>query len=303
MTVAPNIHDQPRDLRGVSFVFAAGVLWSTVGLGIRLIEDAQVWQILFYRSFSLTLLLYVVIRIRSRTSPFALAFASGWTGLIGALSLIVAYTASIYAIQTTSVANAMFLFASAPFLAAILGLIFLRERVRPQTWAAIALAAVGISVMIWDKTGQSQWSGNVAALGSALGFAVFTITLRSGRAGETLPIVFLSGLIAVAGIAAYAISQGHSLRISPQDSTVALAMGCFQVGAGLVLYTLGSKTVPAVELTLLTLSEVLLAPFWVWLVLAEIPSDYTIWGGTILLIAITGNALSGMRRKPTGLPK
>jgi DME family drug/metabolite transporter len=75
-------------------------------------------------------------------------------------------------------------------------------------------------------------------------------------------------------------------------------MGVFQVGAGLVLYTLGSRTVPAAELTLLSLAEVVLGPFWVWLFLGETLTTNTVIGGIILLIAITGNALSGQRRTP-----
>lgn len=77
-----------------------------------------------------------------------------------------------------------------------------------------------------------------------------------------------------------------------------MGMGVFQVGAGLILYTLGSKTVPAAELTLLSLAEVLLGPLWVWLFLGETITAYTLIGGTILLAAIAGNALSGARRKP-----
>ncbi|QGX98490.1 DMT family transporter [Roseovarius faecimaris] len=288
--------------QGMLLVFLAGVLWSTVGLGIRLIEEAQVWQILIYRSAALSLLLFVVIRLRSGRNPFALARRAGWIGFLGAVSLVAAYSGGIYAIQTTSVANAMLLFASAPFMTAILGLLILRERVRWQTWAAIALAIAGITVMVWDKSGATQWSGNLAALGSAFGFAVFTITLRINRAGETLPIVFLSGIIGIPIMILICTASGLPLLITPRDTSIALAMGMFQVGAGLVLYTLGSRSVPAVELTLLSLAEVVLAPFWVWLVIGEVPSHFTIIGGAILLLAIIGNAVTGIRRKPPILP-
>ena len=69
MTLIPSLSDTPK--YGTLLVFAAGVLWSTVGLGIRLIEDAVVWQILLYRSISMCLFLYVVIRLRSKESPFS----------------------------------------------------------------------------------------------------------------------------------------------------------------------------------------------------------------------------------------
>jgi drug/metabolite transporter (DMT)-like permease len=81
------------------------------------------------------------------------------------------------------------------------------------------------------------------------------------------------------------------------DVGISMAMGIFQVGAGLILYTLGSKTVPAAELALLSLAEVLLGPFWVWLVLDERIVINTIIGGVVLLGALMGNALLTAQQK------
>ena len=283
---------------GLLFVFAAGVLWSTVGLGIRMIEDAVVWQILLYRSISMSIFLYMVIRLRSGESPFLQIRRIGLPAVVAGLSLVAAYSGGIYAIQNTSVANAMLLFATAPFMAAVLGWLVLREPVRAATWIAIAVALGGILIMVSDNTGDVAAQGSLAALGSALGFAVFTVALRWGRSGEMLPSVFLSGLFAI--VITFGICQFLELSVvlSLQDGGVAMGMGVFQVGAGLILYTLGSRSLPAAELTLLSLAEVLLGPFWVWLFLNETASLNTLVGGAVLLIAIAGNAVSGKRRKP-----
>ena len=294
-------HGTASDLgqrHGVLFVFAAGVLWSTVGLGIRLIEDAVVWQILLYRSISMSLFLYVVIRLRSGESAFAQVRRGGLATAIGGMALVAAYAGGIYAIQATSVANAMLLFATAPFLAAILGWLVLREAVRRATMVAIAVAVIGIAVMVADKSGGVALWGSLAALGSALGFAVFTVALRWGKSGEMLPSVFLSGLFAIGFTLAVCLAAGLPLVLTPRDGGIAMGMGVFQVGAGLVLYTLGSRSLPAAELALLALAEVLLGPVWVWLFLGETASANTLIGGAILLAAIAGNALSGKRRKP-----
>ena len=283
---------------GLLFVFAAGVLWSTVGLGIRMIEDAVVWQILLYRSISMSIFLYMVIRLRSGESPFLQIRRIGLPAVVAGLSLVAAYSGGIYAIQNTSVANAMLLFATAPFMAAVLGWLVLREPVRAATWIAIAVALGGILIMVSDKTGDVAVQGSLAALGSALGFAVFTVALRWGRSGEMLPSVFLSGLFAI--VITFGICQFLELSVvlSLQDGGVAMGMGVFQVGAGLILYTLGSRSLPAAELALLSLAEVLLGPLWVWLFLNETASLNTLVGGAVLLIAIAGNAVSGKRRKP-----
>lgn len=298
--ITPSIHPESaaQHRRGLMFVFAAGVLWSTVGLGIRLIEDASVWQILFYRSISLTLLLYIVIRWRTGQDPFGLVWRAGLAGAIAALSLVFAYSGAIFSMQTTSVANAMLLFATAPFMAAVLGWIVLRERVRGATWVAVFIAIGGIAVMVSDQTAAGTVLGSLAALGSALGFACFTVALRAGKSVEMLPAVFLSGLFALVMMGSICLFTGDGFILSRYDGGIALGMGVFQVGAGLVLFTLGSRSLPAAELALLSLAEVVLGPVWVWLFLGETVGLNTLIGGGILLAAIAGNALSGVRRKP-----
>jgi DME family drug/metabolite transporter len=293
-----DISDSADHRRGLFFVFAAGVLWSTVGLGIRMIHDAEVWQILFYRSISLSVFLFFLILLRSNENPFSQIQRAGLPAALGGLSLVAAYSGGIYAIQTTSVANAMLLFASAPFLAAILGWFILREPVRKATWIAIGAAIFGIAIMVSDKSGGVALIGNLAALGSALGFAIFTVALRWGRSGEMLPSVFLSGLFAIPITFVICLATDLNLVLSPNDAAISMGMGVFQVGAGLILYTLGSRTLPAAELTLLSLAEVLLAPLWVWIFLQETATSFTLIGGFFLLAAITGNAISGARKKP-----
>jgi drug/metabolite transporter (DMT)-like permease len=284
--------------RGIICVLAAGTLWSTVGLGIRLMDDAGIWQILFYRSCSLTPFLFLILWYRSGGRPFAKIRRAGPPAVLAGAALVAAYAGGIFAIQTTSVASAMLLFASAPFFAAILGWALLGEPVRRATLIAILFAIIGIAIMVADGSSPGQMVGNLAALGSAIGFAVYTVALRWGKAEDMLPSAFLSGLFAIVLSAFIAMTGDLSFALSAHDISIALVMGVFQIGAGLVLYTLGSSTVPAAELTLLSLGEVLLGPFWVWLFLGETAALYTLIGGLILLAAIAGNAFSGLRRKP-----
>ena len=283
--------------RGLFLVFITGVLWSTVGLGIRMIQDASVWQILLYRSVSLSAFLAFFIYLRSGLSPVAIVFRSNFNTHIAAISLVAAYSGGIFAIQNTSVANAMLLFATAPFLAAILGWLVLREKVRAITWLAILVSFFGIGIMVYDKSSGMMLLGSLAALGSALGFAIFTVALRYGRAGDMLPSVFLSGIYAIWIMCGICALLDLKFLLTVNDGSIAIGMGIFQIGAGLILYTIGSKTVPAVELTLLSLAEVILGPIWVFFFLNETASLNTLIGGAILLLAIAGNAIGGARRK------
>ena len=279
-------------------VFFAGVLWSTVGLGIRLIEGAGVWQILFYRSISLTFLLYIVIHLRGGSTKLISKELFKTPKIIGGLSLVAAYAGGIFAIQTTSVANAMLLFATAPFIAAILANIILGEKVRLITWCAVIVAMGGIAYMFADQSTQFSLLGSLAALGSAVGFAIFSVALRWGKDDEMLPSVFLSGCFAIIITFLICLFFKQSLSVSFQDIAISFSMGIFQVGGGLVLYTIGSKALSAADLTLLSLAEVVLGPVWVWLFLGELASNNTLIGGGVLLLAIITNAASGKSWKP-----
>ena len=150
-------------LLGLVLVFLGGVMWSTIGVAIRLMEEASVWQILFYRSFSLTIFLFFIIVLLYKENPFYLIYKSFYPSLIGGVSLFVAYCFGIYSIQTTSVAHAMLLFATAPFITAFLGWIFLKERVKLITWIALILAIFGIFLMVSGDNSRSDFGGNICA--------------------------------------------------------------------------------------------------------------------------------------------
>ncbi|NCM97125.1 MAG: DMT family transporter [Rhodobacterales bacterium] len=288
--------------RGVALVVLAGVLWSAMGLALRHIEVAGTWAVLFWRSVGMVPVLFVVIALTSGGHPLARLRRVGVAGVIGGLGLVFAFAGAIYAIQATTVANAVFLFAASPFLTAILGWLILHESVRRATLVAIAVAGVGMFIMVREGLAAGAASGNVAALLSALGFAAFTITLRWGRLTDMMPAVVLGGVLSMAVAAVVLGISGAPLLVPARDIVIAVAMGAVQLAVGMALYTLGSRVIPAAELTLLSLVEVLLAPIWVWLVLGETASVGTFAGGGILLAAVVGNALSGMRRKPLAPP-
>ena len=283
---------------GVGLVLMAGVFWSSMGIGVRLIEEANVWQILFFRSIALACFLFIIITARSRGRPVKAIRSAGIAGVIGGAALVVAFAGGIYAIQTTTVANAMLLFAAAPFLAAVLGWVILRESVRRATWVAMLFAIVGIAIMVVNGIAAGRLVGNLAALASAAAFAVFTIALRWGKLEDMLPAVFLAGIFAIAVSGLICLWRGYGFDLPSNDILIAVCLGVFQVGLGLVIFTIGSRVVPASELALLSMTEVLLGPLWVWIFIGETASLYTLVGGAILLLAIAGNALSGLRNKP-----
>ena len=277
-------------------VFCAGLLWSTQGLAIRLIEGSDAWQILFYRSVSLSVFLLIAVFFQYGRGTICALRSTGIPGVVGAVCLVFAYAFGILAMQQTTIADAVLLFATAPFFAAVLGWLFLTEKVQRSTWIAIGLAMAGIVVMQGGAIASGNVLGNLYAVGSALCFALFTLVLRWRKHGDMVPTVLLSGLFATVICFGISTALGTGLSVPTNDILVASLMGVFQTGAGLVLYTIGARTVPAVQLALLPLIEVVLSPIWVAVVIGEIPTAIVLIGGLLVGIAIIGDALLTARR-------
>lgn len=293
--------DDPAYRRGLALVLLAGVCWSSIGIGVRLMESATEWQILFYRSAALAVFLFLALAVQNRGRTGRVFRQAGLSAVLGGLALVVAFCGSIFSVANTTVANAMFLFASAPFFVAVLGRVILGESVRRATWIAMAVAGAGVFFMVFEGFAVGQLLGNLAAVGSAIGFAFFTIALRWGRSENMLPAVCFGGAFTTIVAGGMCLGLGQSLALPLNDLALSLGLGVFQLGTGLTVYTLGSRSVPAAEIALLSMTEVMLGPFWVWLFLGELAGPYTLAGGALLLGAIAGNALSGLRRRPPPL--
>lgn len=281
---------------GVMLVLAAGVLWSLMGLIVRQIDEAGTASVVFWRSAGLVPVILGFIYWRSGGRVMAAVRSAGLAGVIGGAGLSVAYLGAIYALQATAVANAVFLYSAAPFFAALLGWLILRERVGPATWGAMALAGAGIFVMIGAGLDGGRMDGNVAALASALGFAVFTVALRHGHVTDMMPAILIGAVISMGAAAVMAQLWGQTLAAPPRDIAIAMAMGAGNLAGGMVLYTLGSRVLAAAELTLISSVENILAPIWVWLLMGETASLPTWLGGAMVLAAVMLNAVAGARR-------
>ena len=161
----------------------------------------------------------------------------------------------------------------------------------------MVLAIAGVAVMVGGGIGAGALTGNLMALLSVVGFAGFAVAMRWGRRTDMLALVCLAGVFTA--VVAGAMADGYAY--SGRDLGVCIFMGVVQVGAGMMLFTMGSRHVPAAELALLMLTEVVLGPIWVWLLLGEVPRLVTLAGGAVVLAAIIGHALTGIRRKPPPL--
>ncbi|WP_439139344.1 DMT family transporter [Roseicyclus sp.] len=282
---------------GVGLVIAAALLWSLQGLIFRQIDTAEPWAILFWRSLGMIPVIALFILWQKGQHGLRGLWDVGFAGIIGAFGLIFAFGGAIYAIQSTTIANAVFLFSASPFITALLGWAVLGEKVRRRSWVSIGVAAIGIAVMVQGGLDRGALPGNLAALSSAAGFSVFTVTLRRS-ATSAMPIVLLGGIFSLIAGAGGAWVSLTPLVVPLADVIWSTGMGAVTLAGGMVLYSLGSRVVPAAELTLISLLEVMLAPLLVWLVIGETASHATMLGGIFVLGAVLLNTTGRTRHAP-----
>jgi drug/metabolite transporter (DMT)-like permease len=283
--------------RSAALVVLAGVLWSTGGVLVKLVEDGNSIQIVLYRSL---FVIPVAAGFMAFRGPDLIrsTLVLGWNGIFGAVCLATAFVTFVTALTLTTVANAAFILATTPFAAALLGRLILGESVRRSTWLAMALAAAGVAVIAAPGLGPSRLAGTLLALVSCLSFALFSITLRRGRSLDGTPSLLMAPILAAAACAAILLlTEGPAgLAISRRDLLACSVMGIVQIGCGLVAFTAGSRHLPAADLALLAQTEVVLAPVWAWLVVGEVPAFWTLVGGMMVLAAVTLQAVAGARR-------
>lgn len=282
--------------RGVALCLAAGLVWSLGGVLVRSIEDADVWQISFWRSGTMALTGLLVVAVRYRAAIVAPFRGLGWSGLAAGLFIGLANISFILALTTTTVANTLFILAAQPFLVALMARVLLRERVTSSTWGAMVLAALGVAVMVGGSLVAADLFGTAMAVACAIAFSLFVVALRAGRAQDRMPVVTLAGLfVMIVGLAV----SGGDVMVPLQDILICVVMGSVQVTVGLMMFIAGARLLPGGQVTLLSQLEVVLGPLWVFLAFAEVPSGATLVGGALVLVAVVGQALIGARRGGT----
>ncbi len=290
----------PKDsaLVGAGLVLVAGLCFSLAGLFMRWMEAADAWQVLIYRSAATLVFVLCYLTWRSGGSPFPAIRALGWKGPFAGAALASAMMLFIVALTLTTVFNTVMMICIAPILAALLGRLVLGEAVRAVTLLAMLIALIGVGIMVHSGLGEGDLLGNLLSLLAASSFAIFAVTLRAAKVKDTMPAVAWAGLIGFSVSLTVVLAEGRSPFVSFQDIGLASSMGALQIGVGMIFFTAGAKRLTAAEATLLSLSEVVLAPIWVWLILDETPTQTTLVGGAVLLGAMVLQASTGLRRRP-----
>ena len=274
----------------IPVVLLAGILWSFGPYVVRNINQPETvpWQYLFTRGLVIFTLLNVYLYFEEGKEFVKNYKKIGFSGLIGGLGLASAMITFIWSITHTTAAITLICLAAMPFITALLGFLFLKEEISLNVWIAIFIASVGILIMSIGNNEKNSIIGLVTGLASAIGFSVFSVSLRWRKETPKFTTVALAGLFCFLISSAVLFNNNMNFLSSSKNESLFALHGTI-VCLGLILYSIASKNIPAAELTLLSLTEVIGGIFWVWLPwlgINEIPSTNTIIGGFLIFLSI-----------------
>ena len=277
--------------KAIPIVLIAGILWSFGPLVVRHMEDPHLvpWQYIFGRGLTIFILLNLYLFFEEGKDFYKNYFKIGISGLVGGSGLGVAMISFMFSITNTSAAITLLCLAAMPFFTALLAFLFLKEKISLNVWVSIIIASVGIGIMAIGNTSDTSLIGFVFGITSSVGFSVFSVSLRWRKETPKFTTTAFAGLFCVVFASIMILSKDLVFFSSSYNSSLFSLHGTL-VCLGLILYSIGSKAIPAAELTLLSLTEVIGGIFWVWLPLFginEVPATNTIIGGFFLFISLT----------------
>jgi drug/metabolite transporter (DMT)-like permease len=293
--------------RAIAMMVLITLLWSTAGVVSRQLQVAQGVEVTFWRSAFTALSLAVAL-----TGLRGMAL---WHGLLRSPRAVwlsgvcwaVMFTAFMLALMLTRVANVLVTMAIGPLVTALFARVFLHHRLPPRTWVAIAVAGAGIA---WMFGHEVQAADARSLLGMAVALAVplaaavnFTLLQHTshgedvGDSPDMLPAVLIGALLS----ALVTLPLAWPLRASGHDLVLLAGLGVFQLALPCLLVIGVTRVLPAPEIALLGLLEVVFGVLWAWIGAGEAPGPTALTGGVLVLGALIGNealALFRASRRP-----
>lgn len=280
--------------RSVAMIIIGGVLMSLLGIGVRVMDQPDSLRIIFYRSLAQCTFLTFVVYFMHRQSTVAQFTRMGRKGFFAACLIAAAGLFMVTSIAYTTVANAVFIISLAPLCSALLGRLFLGEQVSSRTWVAIAIAILGIAIIFYDGLSTGGLFGMFLAFLMMLCYSSSIVTIRS-QSDSASP----ANIVAVCALNAFILGLAVTpfitdFSITTHDLLICIFLGVVQIGLGMVLVIVSAQYLPAAQVSLLALLEVILGPIWVWIGVGEEPSIYALVGGLIVLVGVVLQALTSV---------
>jgi len=279
---------------GPLLIFLGATCLSFGGLIVKSFEGANLWQILFWRQTFFAIIVAFYLLISYKKNFFKSFYNSGLPGLIAGFVLSIGFSAYVFAMYNTTVANTNFIITTETIFLAVFGYFFLKEKINLITFISIILGMSGVLLIIGSSLSiqsSGQFIGNIVAFIMPISFAILVVIIRKYPKVDMVPAQFIAGILAA--IIGYFIAG--KLSISPHDLFLASMAGFFQIGFGFILITIGSQTTPSAVVGVLMLTEAVFGPLWAWLFINEIPPVSVLIGGGIIIFSILFQSFYGRK--------
>ncbi len=281
---------------GTILVILGALCLSFGGIIVKSFEGANLWQILFWRQIFFSGIVALYLLITFKKNFFKSFHASGLPGFVAGIFLGIGFSAYVFAMYYTTVANTLFIISTETIFLALFGYIFLREKINLVTLISIIMGMSGVLLIIGTSLSiqsSSQFLGNIVAFIMPISFAVLIVIIRKYPKVNMVPSQFVAGIFAA--LIGYLVAG--KLSISSHDLFLGFLAGTFQIGFGFIMITIGSQTTPAAAVGVLMLTEAVFGPIWAWLFINEIPPISVIIGGCIIISAILFEFFFSSRKK------
>ena len=255
------------------------------------------FTLIFYRGLFPSVAITLLLLIYYRRKFLSAATAIGWAGLLNGALYATTNITFIYSIQTTSVANTLVILSSAPIFAAILSLFILKENQYPLTWLVIGFSIVSIFIIGLGSYGKSSLSGDLFALACAISTGCSAVLVRYKKDIDLVPSVIVGSIL----MTLYALTQSPEIIVSTTQLIYLGIIGFVLVPFAFIILTIAPRFARSAEVQLVYLLEAILGPLWVWLVINEEPTLYTLVGGAMLLISVSWFAISTVKQESVRL--
>lgn len=283
--------------QAVGLMVVATLLWSIAGVITRHLEQARSFEVTFWRSFFTVATLAVVLPLWQGRALLARVRAAGGALWLSGLCWSVMFTAFMVALTMTSVASVLVTMALGPFITALLARVVIGHRIAPRTWVAIVVAGCGIGWMYGTQIGTERFAGTLVALAVPMAAAVnWTVNQRAQAAGRQLdlvPAVLVGGMLSCL----LTLPLAWPLQASARDLALLAVLGVFQLAVPCVLAVLCARVLPAPEMALLGLLEIIFGILLAWVGAGEVPRPAVLTGGALVIGALVANELVGWRQR------
>lgn len=274
------------------------LLWSIAGVVARHLEAAAGFEVNFWRSAFNALALLAALRWLRGAAVWSALRQAPRVVWVSGVCWAVMFTAFMLAITLTTVAMVLVTMAIGPMVTALFARIFLKQRLPARTWAAIVVAALGIAWMFGGGAGDGSLLGALVACAVPVAAAVnWTLLQKIGRATEEGPDMLLAVLIGALLSALCTLPLAWPWQATAHDLGLLALLGVVQLAIPCLLVVTLARVLPAPEVALLALLEVIFGVAWAWLWAGETPSTSVLVGGALVLAALVGNEVLAMRRR------